>query len=76
MFEHLKEETMPLWLYNCDPVELAELAYGKHFTVKQAFETYWYLSMCPVARAYGSLFCLNILLRPSARCVMKTGVFL
>ena len=51
MFEHLKEETMPLWLYNCDPIELAELAYGKHFTVKQAFETYWYLSMCPFARA-------------------------
>ena len=52
MFDHSKQETMPGWIYSfCDPVELTTLAHGKDFTVFQAYETYWYLALCPVAEA-------------------------
>jgi len=42
---------MPEWLYYCDPVELATLAYGTEPTVVDIFETFWYLQVCPVAEA-------------------------
>jgi hypothetical protein len=52
MFDHPKEETMPVWIYNyCDPIELTTLVHGKDFTVFEAYETYWYLALCPVAEA-------------------------
>lgn len=51
MFEQSGRLVMPEWLYYCDPVELAQLAYGQEFTVLDAFETFWYLQACPVVEA-------------------------
>ena len=52
MYGQTKEAVMPDWVYSyCDPIELITLVHGKEFTVFEAYETYWYLALCPVAEA-------------------------